>query len=165
MLTVPPPRSRSSQCSPRSSPWRRPVHHRQLHRAERPSPPQSEGLIYAVKGCGVFFRTAPTPGKNYSSKVVQHLQPEELERQAHRAVGEFAHLADAELKALADQIHDELNQTRTAYQAAVEKGRKITRELARRGQLAPPLHDDPAAARKELEERLADAKKRRQHSP
>lgn len=126
---------------------------------------KSEGLIYAVKGRGVFVRTAPTPGKNYSSKVVQHLQREEVERQAHRAVGEFAHLSDAELKALADQIHDELNQTRTAYQAAVEKGRKITRELARRGQLAPPLHDDPAAARKELEERLADAKKRRQQGP
>ncbi|WP_151898174.1 hypothetical protein [Streptomyces sp. C8S0] len=52
-----------------------------------------------------------------------------------------------------------------AYQAAVEKGRKITRELARRGQLAPPLHDDPAAAREELEDRLADAKKRRQQGP
>ncbi|WP_329373380.1 hypothetical protein OG896_39775 [Streptomyces sp. NBC_00669] len=82
-----------------------------------------------------------------------------------RTASEFAHLSDAELKALADQIHDELNQARTAYQAAVEKGRKIACELGRRGQLAPPLHEDPAAARKELNDRLADAKKRRQQGP
>lgn len=122
---------------------------------------KSEGLIYAVKGRGVFVRTAPTPGKHYSSKVVQHLQREELERQARSTAGEFSHLSDTELKALASQLHDELNRTRDAYKAAVEKGRKITRELARRGQLAPPLHDDPAAARKELEDKLSQAKKRR----
>ncbi|MET7528472.1 GntR family transcriptional regulator [Streptomyces goshikiensis] len=122
---------------------------------------KSEGLIYAVKGRGVFVRTAPAPGKNYEPKVVQSLLREEVERQARSTAGEFAHLSDSELKTLADEHHDELDRAREAYQEAVSKGRKITRELARRGQLGPPLHDDPAAARKELETKLSQAKKRR----
>ncbi|MFE2284237.1 GntR family transcriptional regulator [Streptomyces sp. NPDC059443] len=121
---------------------------------------KSEGLIYAVKGRGVFVRTAPTPGKSYEPKVVQSLLREEVERQARSTAGEFAHLSDSELKTLADEHRGELDRAREAYQEAVSKGRKITRELARRGQLGPPLHDDPAAARKELETKLSQAKKR-----
>ncbi|WP_079406605.1 GntR family transcriptional regulator [Streptomyces sp. 3211] len=122
---------------------------------------KSEGLIYAVKGRGVFVRNEPTSDKQYEPKVVQFLLREEVERQARSAASEFAHLSDAELKTLAEQFRDELSQAREAYQAAASKGQKITKELARRGQLAPPLHDDRAAARKELEAKLSEAKKRR----
>ncbi|WP_184491517.1 hypothetical protein [Streptomyces sp. I6] len=59
----------------------------------------------------------------------------DLREQARRLVGDRqsghprqAHPAPSDPDGL--PYADELNQARTAYQAAVEKGRKITRELA-----------------------------------
>ncbi|MFD7252532.1 hypothetical protein [Streptomyces sp. NPDC059895] len=54
------------------------------------------GLVYAVKGRGVFVRQEPEPGK-YHGPITNYLLREEIDREARAAATEFADLSDDEL--------------------------------------------------------------------
>ncbi|MFD4635101.1 GntR family transcriptional regulator [Streptomyces sp. NPDC058473] len=56
------------------------------------------GLVYAVKGRGVFVRQEPEPGKHHGT-VTNYLLRDEIAREARAAATEFADLGDEELLA------------------------------------------------------------------
>ncbi|GAA0672320.1 hypothetical protein GCM10009535_59950 [Streptomyces thermocarboxydovorans] len=126
------------------------------------------GLVYAVKGRGVFVRPAPEPGK-YHGPITNYLLREKVDREASASAAEFADLSDDELLEREAELDRRWATIREEHQRVFNERRKIKREKSRRGLLLPPLHDDDAdsdmSPREKLEAALAESKKQRQQRP
>ncbi|MGW0819698.1 GntR family transcriptional regulator [Streptomyces sp. NPDC002845] len=129
---------------------------------------KQEGLVYSVKGRGVFVRQAPEPGKRHGP-ITNYLLREEIVREARAAAADFADLTDDELLAREAELDQRWATIREEHQRIFNERRKIKRETSRRGLFLPPLHDDDAdsdaSPREKLEAALAESKKRRQQRP
>ncbi|MFK0116149.1 GntR family transcriptional regulator [Streptomyces sp. NPDC090994] len=126
------------------------------------------GLVYAVKGRGVFVRQEPEPGK-YHGPIANYLLREEIDREARAAATEFADLSDEELLAREAELDRRWDVVREEHQRLFNERRKVKREKSRRGLLLPPLHDEDAepdvSPSEKLKTALAESKKRRQQRP
>ncbi|QYA98938.1 winged helix-turn-helix domain-containing protein [Streptomyces anulatus] len=126
------------------------------------------GLVYAVKGRGVFVRQEPEPGKHHSP-ITNYLLREEIDREARSAATEFADLSDDELLEREAGLDQRWATVREEHQRLFNERRKVKREKSRRGLFLPPLHDDDAepdmSPSEKLETALAESKKRRQQRP
>ncbi|GFN06607.1 hypothetical protein GCM10010298_54440 [Streptomyces microflavus] len=125
------------------------------------------GLVYAVKGRGVFVRQEPEPGK-YHGPITNYLLRDEIDREARAAATEFADLSDEELLAREAELDRRWDVVREEHQRLFSERRKVKREKSRRGLFLPPLHDDaePGVSPSEkLNTALAESKKRRQQRP
>ncbi|GAT85236.1 GntR family transcriptional regulator [Streptomyces sp. F-3] len=126
------------------------------------------GLVYAVKGRGVFVRPAPEPGK-YHGPITNYLLREQVNREASAAAAEFADLSNDELLQREAELDRQWATIREEHQRVFNERRKIKREKSRRGLFMPPLHDDDTESdvspREKLEAALAESKKRRQQRP
>jgi DNA-binding GntR family transcriptional regulator len=128
---------------------------------------KQEGLVYSVKGRGVFVRQAPEPGKRHGP-ITNYLLREEIAREARAAAADFADLTDDELLAREAELDQRWVTIREEHQRIFNERRKIKRETSRRGLYLPPLHDDvdsDVSPREKLEAALAESKKRRQQRP
>ncbi|MFE2565045.1 GntR family transcriptional regulator [Streptomyces mirabilis] len=129
---------------------------------------KQEGLVYSVKGRGVFVRQTPEPGKHHGP-ITNYLLREEIAREARAAAADFADLTDGELLAREAELDQRWATIREEHQRIFNERRKIKRETSRRGLFLPPLHDDDAdsdaSPREKLEAALAESKKRRQQRP
>ncbi|MFD9504169.1 GntR family transcriptional regulator [Streptomyces sp. NPDC060035] len=126
------------------------------------------GLVYAVKGRGVFVRQEPEPGKHHGP-ITNYLLREEIDREARVAATEFADLSDDELLAREAELDQQWDVVREEHQRLFSERRKVKREKSRRGLFLPPLHDDGAepdmSPSEKLNTALAESKKRRQRRP
>ncbi|MDT3728816.1 GntR family transcriptional regulator [Streptomyces sp. DSM 41972] len=126
------------------------------------------GLVYAVKGRGVFVRPAPEPGRHHGS-ITNYLLRDQVDREARASAAEFADLSDDELLEREAELDRRWATIREEHQRVFNERRKIKREKSRRGLFMPPLHDDQAdsdmSPREKLEAALAESKKQRQQSP
>ncbi|BBC32851.1 uncharacterized protein SGFS_041450 [Streptomyces graminofaciens] len=126
------------------------------------------GLVYAVKGRGVFVRQEPEPGK-HRSPITNYLLREEIDREARSAATEFADLSDEELLEREAELDQRWVTVREEHQRLFNERRKVKREKSRRGLFLPPLHGDDAepdmSPSEKLETALAESKKRRQQRP
>ncbi|MFG2561625.1 GntR family transcriptional regulator [Streptomyces sp. NPDC048496] len=126
---------------------------------------KQEGLVYSVKGRGVFVRQTPEPGKHHGP-ITNYLLREEIAREARAAAADFADLTDDELLAREAELDQRWATIREEHQRIFNERRKIKRETSRRGLFLPPLHeadaDSDASPREKLEAALAESKKRRQ---
>ncbi|MEU6112392.1 winged helix-turn-helix domain-containing protein [Streptomyces albidoflavus] len=104
---------------------------------------KQEGLVYSVKGRGVFVRQAPEPGKHHGP-ITNYLLREEIAREARAAAADFADLTDEELLAREAELDQRWAAIREEHQRIFNERRKIKRETSRRGLFLPPLHDDDA---------------------
>ncbi|MFJ7193613.1 GntR family transcriptional regulator [Streptomyces bacillaris] len=129
---------------------------------------KQEGLVYSVKGRGIFVRQAPEPGKHHGP-ITNYLLREEIAREARAAAADFADLTDEELLAREAELDRRWLTIREEHQRIFNERRKIKRETSRRGLFLPPLHDDGAdsgtSPREKLETALTESKKRRQQRP
>ncbi|MFG2677719.1 GntR family transcriptional regulator [Streptomyces sp. NPDC048392] len=129
---------------------------------------KQEGLVYSVKGRGVFVRQAPEPGKHHGP-ITNYLLREEIAREARAAAADFADLTDDELLAREAELDQRWVTIREEHQRIFNERRKVKRETSRRGLFLSPLHDDDAdsdaSPREKLETALAESKKRRQQRP
>ncbi|MFJ4697951.1 GntR family transcriptional regulator [Streptomyces sp. NPDC088768] len=128
---------------------------------------KQEGLVYSVKGRGVFVRQAPEPGKHHGP-ITNYLLREEIAREARAAAADFADLTDEELLVREAELDQRWVTIREEHQRIFNERRKVKRETSRRGLFLPPLHDDDdsdASPREKLEAALAESKKRRQKRP
>lgn len=126
------------------------------------------GLVYAVKGRGVFVRQEPEPGK-YHGPITNYLLREEIDREARAAATEFADLSDDELLEREAELDRRWDVVREEHQRLFNERRKVKREKSRRGLFLPPLHDEVAESdvspSEKLKTALAESKKRRQQRP
>ncbi|WP_328544373.1 GntR family transcriptional regulator [Streptomyces europaeiscabiei] len=126
------------------------------------------GLVYAVKGRGVFVRQEPEPGK-YHGPITNYLLREEIDREVRAAATEFADLSDDELLEREAELDQRWVTVREEHQRLFNERRKVKREKSRRGLFLPPLHDDDAepdmSPSEKLNTALAESKKRRQQRP
>ncbi|MFF4741566.1 GntR family transcriptional regulator [Streptomyces sp. NPDC001268] len=126
------------------------------------------GLVYAVKGRGVFVRQEPEPGK-YHGPITNYLLREEIDREARAAATEFADLSDDELLEREAELDQRWITVREEHQRLFNERRKVKREKSRRGLFLPPLHDDDTESdvspSEKLKTALAESKKRRQQRP
>lgn len=126
------------------------------------------GLVYAVKGRGVFVRQEPEPDKHHSP-ITNYLLREEIDREARSAATEFADLSDDELLEREAELDQRWATVREEHQRLFNERRKVKREKSRRGLFLPPLHGDDAkpdvSPSEKLETALAESKKRRQRRP
>ncbi|MFE4913008.1 GntR family transcriptional regulator [Streptomyces sp. NPDC056652] len=126
------------------------------------------GLVYAVKGRGVFVRQEPEPGKHHGP-ITNYLLREEIDREASAAATEFADLSDDELLERETELDQRWVTVREEHQRLFNERRKVKREKSRRGLFLPPLHDDDAepnmSPSDKLNTALAKSKKRRQQRP
>ncbi|MEU3342643.1 MULTISPECIES: winged helix-turn-helix domain-containing protein [Streptomyces] len=126
------------------------------------------GLVYAVKGRGVFVRQAPEPGKHHGP-ITNYLLRDEIAREARAAAAEFADLTDDELLAREAELDQRWVTIREQHQRVFNERRKVKREKSRRGLFLPPLHDDDTESdvspSQKLETALAESRKRRQQRP
>ncbi|MFD1658223.1 GntR family transcriptional regulator [Streptomyces caeni] len=126
------------------------------------------GLVYAVKGRGVFVRQEPEPGK-YHGSITNYLLREQIDREARAAATEFADLSDDELLEREAELDQRWATVREEHQRLFNERRKVKREKSRRGLFLPPLHDDDAepdvSPSEKLKAALAESKKRRQQRP
>ncbi|MFI1291041.1 GntR family transcriptional regulator [Streptomyces sp. NPDC020792] len=126
------------------------------------------GLVYAVKGRGVFVRQAPEPGKHHSP-ITNYLLRDEIAREARAAAAEFADLTDDELLEREAELDQRWVTIREEHQRVFNERRKVKREKSRRGLFLPPLHDDDTESdvspSQKLEAALAESRKRRQQRP
>lgn len=129
---------------------------------------KQEGLVYSVKGRGVFVRQTPEPGKHHGP-ITNYLLREEIAREARAAAADFADLTDDELLAREAELDRRWVTIREEHQRIFNERRKIKRETSRRGLFLPLLHDDDAdldaSPREKLEAALAESKRRRQQRP
>ncbi|MEU9317025.1 winged helix-turn-helix domain-containing protein [Streptomyces sp. NPDC048295] len=128
---------------------------------------KQEGLVYSVKGRGVFVRQAPEPGKRHGP-ITNYLLRDEIAREARAAAADFADLTDDELLAREAELDQRWVTIREEHQRIFNERRKIKRETSRRGLYLPPLHDDAdpdESPREKLEAALAESKKRHQQRP
>lgn len=123
------------------------------------------GLVYAVKGRGVFVRQEPEPGK-YHGPITNYLLRDDIGREARAAAAEFADLSDDELLARETELDQRWVTVREEHQRLFNERRKVKREKSRRGLFLPPLHDDETdpdvSPSEKLEAALAESKKKRQ---
>ncbi|MFI1508678.1 GntR family transcriptional regulator [Streptomyces sp. NPDC020597] len=126
------------------------------------------GLVYAVKGRGVFVREAPEPGKHHGP-ITNYLLRDEIAREARAAAAEFADLTDDELLEREADLDRRWVTIREEHQRVFNERRKVKREKSRRGLFLPPLHDDDTESdvspSQKLEAALAESRKRRQQRP
>ncbi|WP_107426773.1 GntR family transcriptional regulator [Streptomyces sp. CB02460] len=101
------------------------------------------GLVYAVKGRGVFVRQDPKPG-NHHGPITSYRLQDDLAYEARAAATEFAHLGDDELLAREAELDQRWATVREEHQRVYRERRKVQREKRRRGLSLPPLHDDDA---------------------
>ncbi|MCY0938389.1 winged helix-turn-helix domain-containing protein [Streptomyces sp. H34-S4] len=129
---------------------------------------KQEGLVYAVKGRGVFVRQAPEPGKHHGP-ITNYLLRDEINREAREAAVEFADLSDDELLAREAELDQRWVTVREEHQRLFNERRKVKRETSRRGLFLPPLHDDEndsaVSPSEKLEAALTESRKRRQQRP
>lgn len=130
---------------------------------------KQEGLVYAVKGRGVFVRHQPEPGK-VSTPITNYLLREDIARRARAAAAEFADLSDTELLARDVDLDQRWATVREEYQQFFAERRKVKQEKARRGlslpaledeESEPPAPDTPQASPREKLEAALDASTRR----
>ncbi|MEU9624090.1 GntR family transcriptional regulator [Streptomyces sp. NPDC088251] len=122
------------------------------------------GLVYAVKGRGVFVRQEPELGKHHGPITNYQLQ-DDLAYEARVIATEFAHLGDDELLAREAELDQRWATVREEHQRVYRERRKVQREKRRRGLSLPPLHDDAepdASPTEEPKAAPAEPKKRRQ---
>ncbi|MEU1777721.1 GntR family transcriptional regulator [Streptomyces sp. NPDC019922] len=125
------------------------------------------GLVYAVKGRGVFVRQEPESGK-YHGPITNYLLRDEIDREARAAATEFADLSDEELLAREAELDRRWDVVREEHQRLFNERRKVKREKSRRGLFLPPLHDEAesdVSPSEKLKTALAESKKRRQQRP
>ncbi|MGW3086710.1 GntR family transcriptional regulator [Streptomyces sp. NPDC001108] len=126
------------------------------------------GLVYAVKGRGVFVRPTPEPGKHHGP-ITNYLLREQVDREARASAAKFANLTDDDLLEREAELDQRWATIREEHQRVFNERRKIKREKSRRGLFLPPLHDDDAdpdmSPREKLETALAESRKRRQQRP
>lgn len=129
---------------------------------------KQEGLVYAIKGRGVFVRQAPEPGK-HQGPITNYLLRDENNREARKAAIEFADLSDDELLAREAELDQRWVTVREEQQRLFNERRKVKRETSRRGLFLPPLHDDEnnpdVSPSEKLEAALTESRKRRQQRP
>lgn len=129
---------------------------------------KQEGLVYAVKGRGVFVRQAPEPGKHHGP-ITNYLLRDEINREAREAAIEFADLNDDELLAREAELDQRWVTVREEHQRLFNERRKVKRETSRRGLFLPPLHDDESdsdvSPSEKLEAALTESRKQRQQRP
>ncbi|MGW6602809.1 GntR family transcriptional regulator [Streptomyces sp. NPDC055036] len=101
------------------------------------------GLVYAVKGRGVFVRQEPELGKHHGPITNYRLQ-DDLAYEARATATEFAHLGDDELLAREVELDQRWATVREEHQRVYRERRKVQREKRRRGLSLPPLHEDDA---------------------
>ncbi|MGX9920960.1 GntR family transcriptional regulator [Streptomyces sp. NPDC002248] len=129
---------------------------------------KQDGLVYAVKGRGVFVRQEPEPGKHHGT-ITSYLLRDEIASEARVAATEFADLSDEELLAREAELDRRWVVVREEHQRLYGERQKVKREKSRRGLFLPPLHDDDAepdmSPSEKLNTALAESKKRRQQRP
>lgn len=98
---------------------------------------KQEGLVYSVKGRGVFVLQTPEPGKHHGP-ITNYLLREEIAREARAAAADFADLTDDELLAREAELDQRWATIREEHQRIFNERRKIKRETSRRGLFLPP---------------------------
>lgn len=82
------------------------------------------GLVYAVKGRGVFVRQDPEPGKHYGP-ITNYLLQDDLAYEARVAAAEFAEIGDEELLAREAELDQRWATVREEHQQVYRERRKV----------------------------------------